>query len=145
METIKKKFETEIDASMVLGEKKKYELILCENSQKKIQEFIDKNEMCICVYNDVEEWKHSTIAGKYRELNSADLAARIVSIDYDANEVEIEFRPECNDPNSYRYIDPNDYDKYELKLRGSVNRIASMFFTSLPIEFICFDLVKMEE
>ena len=115
------------------------------SSKEYIDDLIKNRTRCVCIYNNITELRVSTVAHKYMFVQAEDVCGCIRSIDYDAREVEIEFTPECCDPNSYRYINPDDYDKYELKIRGLSERVAGDGNVDKAlVKFIAFDLLKSE-
>lgn len=114
-----------------------------EESKKYIEELMKNHTRCICVYNSVDEYKYSTVGTKYCSVSPTDTCGSIESIDYDNCTVNIRLMPECCDPNSYRYIDPNDYDKYNIIIRGVFNKIAGDGEgNATDVRFIAFDLLK---
>lgn len=118
-------------------------LTFSESSKKLIQACIDNGTPCICAYNSMEEYRYSTIGSKFSQINIADTVGKIASINYDTREVEIDLISDCSNPNSYRYISPDDYDKYIISIRGLYSRVAGDPVPDEPdIIFIGFDLIK---
>lgn len=143
METIrvKKKYN-----DTVIYDGKLFPTKLTKESKELIDEFIRNHTRCVCAYGSTEEYKYSTISTKYTVMDVMDTVASIASIDYDNCEVELELRPECSDPNSYRYLDPKDIDKYDLILRGLVGKTAgSSESDDIEVRIIGFDMIKRKE
>lgn len=143
METIriKKKYNKN-----VIYKGDRYPTKLTKESKDLIGEYIDKGTLCVCAYNSIDEYKYSTMSTKYLSIDVMDAVARITFIDYNECEVEMEFMPECSDPNSYRYINPDDFDKYDLILRGivmSTARSSEADYTGARV--IGFDMIKRRE
>lgn len=129
----------------VLGEDRK--VVLSPESKERIQDFINNHLAVICAYNNLEEWRVSNISTKYLSVNTQDTVGRIVSIDYDTRDVEIELLDDCNNPDSFRYINPDDYDKYQIKIRGLCSRVAGEPLGNdgeVSLKVVTFDLIKME-
>lgn len=133
---ITKKYPDKIE---VLGEQR--DVVISEGSKELIQEFINNHTQAVCAYGSMSHYRTSVISTKYLTINPMDAVGRITNINYDTREVEIELSDDCNNPDSYRYIDPSSYDKYDLKIRGLCSRTAGEPLTDVSIKVITFDLV----
>lgn len=122
----------------------KLRIQLSEASKKRIDEGIKNGTCYVCVYNSLKEYINSITpsAHKYQQIDMADVCGRVTSINYEDGEVVIALNSYTSNPGTHRYISPDEYDMYQLKVRGLIGNTIT---TTCITEFIAFDLVKINE
>lgn len=127
----------------------KFRIQFSEASKKRIDEGIKNGTCYVCVYNSLKEYINSITPSvyKYQQIDMADVCGSVTSIDYEDGEVVIALDSYTSSPDTHRYMSPDEYDMYQLKVRGLVNRTANVPMTdnTCIIEFIAFDLVKINK
>lgn len=115
-----------------------------------MQEFINKTTRCVTIFDNISDYKYSIISTEYTRINPVDVVGRIVRIDWDTMEIELEIDDKYGDESGAYYIAPNEWDLYLPIIRGRIQmdyeKIASgedVEYATV-IELFGIDLVRME-
>lgn len=97
------------------------ELRPTEYFRDSMNELVSAGTRCVTVFDDIEDYKYSTISKAYTAMSPIDIAGCIKNVDWDTLDVTMEIDDVYADPESAHYVKPEDWDSYTLLIRGRVH------------------------
>lgn len=86
--------------------------------KKAMEELISAGTRCVTIFDNVSDYKWSTLSSEYYKVSPVDVAGSIKRIDWDTLTVWMEIDDKYQTEGSAFYIPEEDWDKYQLVIRA---------------------------
>lgn len=91
-----------------------------EYFRESLDEFVKTGMRCVSVFDDMVDYKYSTISNAYAKISPIDVAGYVASVDWDTLTVTMIIDDDYENEESAHYVRPEDWGYYVLMLRARV-------------------------